>query len=354
MKYLDLYSRILNKIETRQLKSGDRLPDTMDLAKEFRVSHGTVAKALGLLREEGYVRRVKSKGSYISAAVRKSYFETNQANRIGWLFRGDYATLLNTVYLAESFSEAGAALAKEGKLLIPIPLVGKSADDYLHEIQSSFLAAAIVNDLHLPALHDGLRKLKIPYVCTDILDFKLPVHQVTYDHLKAGALALSSLYSRGSRNLLYFGNYHAKSNRNDSDHETIWRSFEQSAGAERLRKVKSCFLAWTDRAQLKREIRKTLLENPKTTGVCCGVVTFYRIIKELLEKDADFSDRVLDMVVLSAEKALPAVRKRPVEIVTWSSAEMGATGARLILSILKGNLQSPRIHYLPVDILRPA
>ncbi|MBL8026662.1 MAG: GntR family transcriptional regulator [Fibrobacteres bacterium] len=351
MKYTTLYAQILKQIEAGGLKAGDRLPHTIELAKKHKVSHGTAAKAVRQLAADGYVSRVKSKGSFISSTQRIGYFELNKEKRIAWLFKGDFSTLITTTYIAESFVKANDHLVKNGWEFVPIPVRKRSADDYLHEIKSAHVSGAIVNDLHMPGLYDGLLQMKIPFVCTDSLNFDLSVHQVTYDHLKAGALAFKSLYSRGHSNILFFGNYQKKGRVNDPDHEYVWRSFEQSGNMEHIKNVKAVFVEWQERALMKRDIRKALLANSGATAICTIPVTFYLIIKELLEEDDAFTEREFDFVVFSTNKNIPPIRGRQPDICYWNSGEIGLTGAKLIESILKGNVQSPRIHYTPVEVL---
>ncbi|MEY8353036.1 GntR family transcriptional regulator [Lachnospiraceae bacterium 54-53] len=60
--YLDLKNRIL----TGELKEGACLPRTGELAKDFGVSTITITNALNALRDEGYLNRIKGKGSYVS------------------------------------------------------------------------------------------------------------------------------------------------------------------------------------------------------------------------------------------------------------------------------------------------
>lgn len=354
MKFLEIYKDIVNKIEHGELKAGDLLPHTKELAKQYQVSHGTAAKAARQLAADGYVNRVKSKGSFVSSTTRKSYFELHKEKRIAWLYKGDYSTLITTAYIAESFVKASDHFVKNGWQLVPIPVSMRPTDEYLHEIESANVSGAIVNDLHMHSLYEGLQKLKIPYVCTDSLNFDLSVHQVTYDHLKAGALAFKSLYSRGHTNILFFGNYHRKNRINDPDHEYVWRSFEQSSQMEHLKNVKAVFIEWQDRVLMKRDIRKALLVNSNATAICTIPVTFYLIIKELLKEDDAFAEREFDFVVFSTNRNLPPIRNRQPDICYWNSGEIGLAGAKLIESVLKGNVQSPRIHYTPVEIISSA
>lgn len=59
---------ISRRIESGNLREGDRLPSEEQLAMQFRVSVGTVQKALGRLASSGLVTREHGRGTFISGA----------------------------------------------------------------------------------------------------------------------------------------------------------------------------------------------------------------------------------------------------------------------------------------------
>lgn len=69
---LPLYYRIkqdlLAAMESRELQPGDRLPSERELTERYGVSRMTVRHAIGHLEQEGFVRRVQGKGSFVSPA----------------------------------------------------------------------------------------------------------------------------------------------------------------------------------------------------------------------------------------------------------------------------------------------
>ena len=64
--YSKIYRYILDKIKSGELKDGDTVPKEMDLSKQFSVSRPTVRQALGMLVSDGYVSRVRGKGSFVT------------------------------------------------------------------------------------------------------------------------------------------------------------------------------------------------------------------------------------------------------------------------------------------------
>lgn len=63
--YYQLYSQILEKIKTGELKPGDMLPTELSMMEEHSVSRATVRQAILDLSRNGYVIREKSKGTFI-------------------------------------------------------------------------------------------------------------------------------------------------------------------------------------------------------------------------------------------------------------------------------------------------
>lgn len=64
-KYLAIYSDIVDKIDRRELKSKSKLPSENLLMQTYEVSRDTIRKALDLLSQEGYIQKIKGKGSFV-------------------------------------------------------------------------------------------------------------------------------------------------------------------------------------------------------------------------------------------------------------------------------------------------
>lgn len=65
-KHMKIYNHVLeNYIKKSQI--GDRIPFEIDLAEECNVSRMTVNKAISSLVDEGYLNRIKGKGTFIIA-----------------------------------------------------------------------------------------------------------------------------------------------------------------------------------------------------------------------------------------------------------------------------------------------
>ncbi len=64
-KYLTIYKELTNQIKSRKVKAGDVLPSENDLAIQYDTSRETIRKALNLLSQNGFIQKIKGKGSVV-------------------------------------------------------------------------------------------------------------------------------------------------------------------------------------------------------------------------------------------------------------------------------------------------
>jgi GntR family transcriptional regulator, trehalose operon transcriptional repressor len=64
-KYLLIYHEIVEGIQSGKIKPHTKLPSEHDLAEKYNASRETVRKALTLLAQNGYIQKVRGKGSIV-------------------------------------------------------------------------------------------------------------------------------------------------------------------------------------------------------------------------------------------------------------------------------------------------
>ncbi|AGB42092.1 trehalose operon repressor [Halobacteroides halobius DSM 5150] len=64
-KYLKIYNEIVKQIENGELEPNVKLPSENNLADKYGASRGTIRKALNLLSQNGYIQKIKGKGSIV-------------------------------------------------------------------------------------------------------------------------------------------------------------------------------------------------------------------------------------------------------------------------------------------------
>lgn len=107
--YLQIYNEYSNQIHSGQLLPGAKLPSESELAEAYSTSRETVRKALNLLFREGYIHKIKGRGSFVLDMTRMNFPITGLIS-----FKEMSDTLVAAKTLVEkTMSEpAGSALAR--------------------------------------------------------------------------------------------------------------------------------------------------------------------------------------------------------------------------------------------------
>ncbi|MGA8943081.1 MAG: trehalose operon repressor [Thermoactinomyces sp.] len=63
--YLTIYRELARQIEEGKWKQGGKLPSEKELSERYETSRETVRKALNLLSQNGYIQKIKGKGSFV-------------------------------------------------------------------------------------------------------------------------------------------------------------------------------------------------------------------------------------------------------------------------------------------------
>lgn len=63
--YEQIKNTIINQIMSNELKEGDSIPSIRSLAQDIKISVMTIKKAYDELENEGYIKTVQGKGSYV-------------------------------------------------------------------------------------------------------------------------------------------------------------------------------------------------------------------------------------------------------------------------------------------------
>lgn len=67
--YFQLQNYIIDNIKSDKIKEGDMLPAEIDISNILKISRPTVRQALTNLANEGYVNRIKGKGTFVTKPI---------------------------------------------------------------------------------------------------------------------------------------------------------------------------------------------------------------------------------------------------------------------------------------------
>lgn len=99
-KYQQVSETIARRIRSGELKAGDRLPSDDVLCREYAVSSTTVGRALGRLRDLGFIERIQGSGTFVKSP--------DLSGQMRFMFIGNGLGLVDP--RTTIFSDLGAAL----------------------------------------------------------------------------------------------------------------------------------------------------------------------------------------------------------------------------------------------------
>ncbi|MBL8025822.1 MAG: GntR family transcriptional regulator [Fibrobacteres bacterium] len=350
MIYIDLYKRLKTDIETGKIKPGHRIPFTTELVATYHISQTTVSKAVKQLEEEGLVRRIKSKGTFVLETGSSALKDLRRKKRIGLLFDGYLWDYMDTHFMVQAYRGMEESAKSNNKNILVLPKGGKTLDEYLHEIQSIGFCGLILHSPYTSSIKPLLRTLKIPLVCLDFIDHSLNVDQITIDHLKAGALAVRALHKESHDKILFLGNFWTEENI-PSPHHAYWSS---SAATEakllHIQKFTPYFLPMANLDILRKKIAEVLMKHEDSNGFICASLTYFQILKDLIERQGFRRKCKTDAVLFSDLREKPTLNGKPIHQCSWNTRDMGVRAMDVLLERLEGGPHRPQTHYLPVSI----
>ena len=83
MKYEQLKGHLLTELRMGRLKPGDALPTEVELAEMLCVARNTVRHALSELDRDGFIRRIRGKGTFVSEEISTPVL-TDLASSLWW------------------------------------------------------------------------------------------------------------------------------------------------------------------------------------------------------------------------------------------------------------------------------
>jgi len=69
MRYDEIYTDLIQQIESRKWKSGDKLPTERAFSEYYSVSRPTIGRVLNQLRDDGFLRRVVGAGTFLTDRI---------------------------------------------------------------------------------------------------------------------------------------------------------------------------------------------------------------------------------------------------------------------------------------------
>lgn len=237
---LPLYRKIKNYLLTRiqdKLSVGDKLPTEAEIMKQFQVSRITVTKALKELKEEGYIVRYPSKGSFV--ASKDSYAkELDIPVSEDTLSDAAYSDIMCMLpYVSDQFSLniingiTSILPSKQYNIHMVQSRTHKNEDYLLKKCFQSDCKGLILFPVDQVYYSDQLLRMKLNNYPMVLIDRSLPgidTNYVAIDNVYAGKIAFEHLFMLGHRNLLFITHTSKDVQTVKSRIKGIWQGSEES------------------------------------------------------------------------------------------------------------------------------
>lgn len=220
-RYLDIYQDLKHRIEENEFGEGFKLPSESELANSYFTSKITVNHALKLLKDEGYIRRVQGKGSFVLLPEERRNSLPETANALPKLV-GLVLEHVSTPFGLDMMYAMSKALDAKGYILLVRFSFGNIKKEK-EEIEtllamgvkglilmpchdsyySSIILRMIVDKFPVILVDKRMQGLRISSVCTDGFEaIRKLIHHLHAQGVKQSALlsvAPSSTSSLGDR-----------------------------------------------------------------------------------------------------------------------------------------------------------
>ncbi|MBP1994541.1 GntR family transcriptional regulator [Paenibacillus eucommiae] len=206
-KGVPLYQQIIddfkNKIMLGELKPNDPLPSQIELSRIYKTSEMTMRKALSILADEGFIYRIRKKGSFIGTnpSVAPDPGSSRLLDKIYFVHQQSKITLLNQSFYLSMFEGIKQICAENGT---DFHLLGIDKHFELpNEPESGFIIFDVLHNLSAELL-DTLERWEHEKRSLVTIQFYFPHLNLPYivgDNVTGGFLATQHLLSLGHRKI---------------------------------------------------------------------------------------------------------------------------------------------------------
>ncbi len=270
-KYKQVKEKILQSIQNNEILPADKLPNEEEFAAVYGVSAITIRKALQELAGEGYIQRVKGKGSFVQERKQST------SNLIAMIFTAeDYmdVSYLHIIQGAQKrLSEYGYSMIVEWH-----DKDANSMQEVLQKHRELNVAGFLIYPYdpsniqpHLEQLnHDG-----IPFVLLDRYNLEFPTHYAGCDNVDGGYMATKLLLDKGHSKIQFAGYYSFLS----SEQERFY-GFCSAMLKAGYSVSPDSMIGITDCDAIAKRVKRGDL----TALVCCNDRMAYKMIENLAEQ----------------------------------------------------------------------
>lgn len=202
LKYMDIVHDIKEQIKAGKLKPGDKIKSENELSDEYELSRQTVRHSIQILLDEGFVRKVKGSGTYVTDNA-----ITDKSNRksiaVITTYVDAYIFPLMIQRMERVLSDAGYTV----QIFFTNNRISRERFILESIIEKNEVAGVITEATksHLPnpnlKYYETLRKMQVPVLFINSYYEDLHVPHVSINDVQAGKIATEYLISKGHKNI---------------------------------------------------------------------------------------------------------------------------------------------------------
>lgn len=205
--YMQVREIIRSRIEKEEMKPMDPLPSEEDLCNEFNVSRITVKRALEDLKKEGYIFRIKRKGTFVNSQNRQKEEKSNNF-KVGRQTIAFIVPDIEDIFVSEIYKGIEKTSSQNGYEIITMSS-GKEPEKEISNIEfliESDIKGAIIfpywgrfNILQILKL----KKKKFPFVLIDRYFRDVSTNTVIVDNFEGACKAVKYLIKLGHKKIAH-------------------------------------------------------------------------------------------------------------------------------------------------------
>jgi GntR family transcriptional regulator of arabinose operon len=344
-KYLQLKEHLKEAIRQGVIPPDGQLPSENMLAKQFKMSRHTVRQAMGDLENEGYVYREQGRGTFCAPRSRS----VGRTIAVVTTYISEYIFPAVIRGIEEVLSATGYTL-----------ILANTGNDKTKEAQclenllSQDIAGLIIEPTKSARENTNLKyfqeieRRKIPYIMLHAAYPELDPAYIVMDDEKGGYMVTQYLLQLGHREIA--GIFKS------DDMQGVKRQagFISALNAYNVT-VRPEFLGNYETEQQKSypyQFAKGLLQRADRPSaiVCYNDQIAIRILEAVREEGIKIPDQL--SIISYDDSSLAMVSEVKLTTIKHPKAEMGRQAARLIIDMLEGRMDKPRLVYQPELIIR--
>lgn len=287
--YMRIKHDIINQIQTGDLKPGDMIATEKNLAQRYGVSQITSKHALQLLAAEGYVERLRGKGTFVKAIQPATDVEANVAYKHTNQFRNTIALILPSMKtnIDQRLLDGIERYCREAELNVLISISRESSIEEkkaIERFRESGVQGFIIFPVEQESYSDAILRLTLdryPMVLIDRYLKEIKAYSVSSDNMGGVHTAISKLLQLGHTQIAYI-----------SPEITNTATDERAKGYEHafidvgmsIDKSLWCMLSLQeiDAGLSEQKITQFLLEHPEITAIFTVNAYLAEIVKKVL------------------------------------------------------------------------